>query len=370
MGGGTGGHILPLLAVAHKLKQQSDIKVIAIADRQSKFADLLKNSTDIDELVLIDAGKFRRYPNQSLLRTLLDIKTLILNIRDGFRTLIGISQAIKALRKVKPSIIFIKGGYVGVPVGTSAKILSIPFITHDSDAHPGLANRIIGRWAKLHTVAMSVDLYNYPKEKTLQVGIPISDEFTPVNLALKNEYRKYLKISKQAKVVFITGGSQGAKKLNKVIASITPDLLKINNIFIVHQTGRGGVRKDIESTNYLAFEYSNELYKYSGSADIIITRAGSTVAEFAVQHKPIIVVPADHLADNHQIKNANILKNTDSAIVLQEDRLLEDPTLLLSAIKELLYNQASQKKLSTNLSKLYPDDATEKITKLLLESYK
>ncbi len=371
MGGGTGGHILPLLAVAHKLRQQQpEVKIVAIADKQSKFTHLLKDSTDIDELVLINAGKFRRYPDQSFSKALLDIKTLSLNIRDIFRTIFGIFQSLRVLRKVKPNIIFIKGGYVGVPVGLSAKILGLPFVTHDSDAHPGLANRIIGRWAKIHTVAMSKDLYNYPKSKTLQVGIPVADEFKLVTPTLKNEYRMHLKIPKQAKVLFITGGSQGAKKLNQVIAKIIPDLLKINDIFVVHQTGKKREEKALKSTNYQTFEYSNDLYMYSGSADIVITRAGSTIAEFAIQHKPLIVIPADHLADNHQIKNANILQSTNSAIVLQEAQLIENPSLLLDAIKKLFNSQTIQKEMSDNLSKLYPEDATSKITKLLLECLK
>ena len=89
MGGGTGGHILPLLAVAHSLRQQnSKIKIIAIADQQSKFAYLLENSNDIDDLALIKAGKFRRYPNQSFMQSILDVKTLGLNIREDRKSVV------------------------------------------------------------------------------------------------------------------------------------------------------------------------------------------------------------------------------------------------------------------------------------------
>ena len=368
MGGGTGGHILPLLAVAHSLRQQnSKIKIIAIADQQSKFAYLLKNSTDIDDLVLIKAGKFRRYPNQSFIQSLLDVKTLGLNIRDGFRTLAGIFQALKILRRIKPEIIFIKGGYVAVPVGISAKLLGIPFITHDSDAVPGLANRIIGRWANLHTVGMSKELYNYSENQTIQVGIPVLNEFKKVTSEIKTRYREQLKIPKNSKVIFITGGSQGAKKLNQIIAEIIEQLLEIKQIFVVHQTGKGGVVNLPKAKNYQVFEYSQELFKYSASADLIITRAGSTIAEFAIQYKPLIVIPAEHLADNHQIKNAEQLKKAKASIVLSESQLFNQPNLLLSEICNLINDTQEQDALSANLAKLYPPNATSKIAEILLE---
>lgn len=368
MGGGTGGHILPLLAVAHSLRQQnSKIKIIAIADQQSKFAYLLKNSTDIDDLVLIKAGKFRRYPNQSFIQSLLDVKTLGLNIRDGFRTLAGIFQALKILRRIKPEKIFIKGGYVAVPVGISAKLLGIPFITHDSDAVPGLANRIIGRWANLHTVGMSKELYNYSESHTIQVGIPVLNEFKKVTSGIKSRYREQLKIPKNSKVIFITGGSQGAKKLNQIIAEIIEQLLEIKQIFVIHQTGKGGVVNLTKAKNYRVFEYSQELFKYSASADLIITRAGSTIAEFAIQHKPLIVIPAEHLADNHQIKNAEQLKKAKASIVLSESQLFNQPNLLLNEISYLMNDTQEQDTLSANLAKLYPPNATSKIAEILLE---
>lgn len=348
-------------------QQQSNIKIITIADQQSKFAHLLESSTDIDNLVLIKAGKFRRYPNQSTIQTLLDIKTLGLNIRDGFRTLVGIFQSFKLLRKIKPNKIFIKGGYVGVPVGISAKLLNIPYITHDSDATPGLANRIIGRWASLHLVGYDKSLYNYPTSKTIQVGVPIADDFKLVTAKDKLNYKQSLKISKSSKVVFITGGSQGAKKLNQIIAKIIDQLLAIENIYIIHQTGRGRADSMPKASNYNRFEYSQELYKFSGVADVIVTRAGSSVAEFASQHKPLIVIPADHLADNHQLKNAKLLEKSEASVVLQESELSKNPTDLLNSIKNLINNPTNQNKLSYNLAKMFPNDATNKIAKLLLD---
>lgn len=369
VGGGTGGHILPLLAVAHELKKNAPkIHIIAVIDDCTNFGHLVESSKQIDEVKQIKAGKFRRYPNQSIIDTLIDLKTTLLNIRDFFRMITGVFQSLTIIIKQKPALVFIKGGFVGVPVGIGCRLTNTPFITHDSDATPGLANRIIGRWAHTHTVAMNKKLYNYSSDRTIQVGVPISSNFQKITPTLKKQYRKSIGIPDRAKLIFITGGSLGAQELNNIIASISHSLIANPNVYVIHQTGKWSSNDlPIDTPRYIAVEYLSDIHKYSGSADIIITRAGSVIAEFAVQHKAIIVVPAPQLADGHQIKNAKIIKNEKAGIVISQDELKQDPTKILSAVDELLNDNAKSKDLANNLNKLYPSGATVAIAKIILK---
>ncbi len=368
VGGGTGGHILPLLAVARKLKKdQKNIRIVAVIDKTTRFAHLLESSNDIDRVMRISAGKLRRYPNQGLTETILDIKTTVLNIRDGFRMIAGVFQAIGLLRQQQPDVIFIKGGFVGVPVGIAARLNRVPFVTHDSDASPGLANKIIARWARMHTVGLDKSLYSYPDTKTIQVGIPTAVEFKNVTRELKKAYRKEIGVPASAKLIFVTGGSQGAQSLNDIISCISHSLIAEKDIYVIHQTGRY-ISPDlpVDNDQYRTVEYLANLYCYSGAADVILSRTGSTMAEFAAQGKAVVGVPAPQLAGGHQVKNAEILQKANAAIVLKESDLKADPKKLLTTLLDLLNDTDKQKELTENLAKVYPPNAADKITEVLI----
>jgi UDP-N-acetylglucosamine--N-acetylmuramyl-(pentapeptide) pyrophosphoryl-undecaprenol N-acetylglucosamine transferase len=237
-GGGSGGHITPLLAVASELKkQQPDVRIVYIGQRGDRLAEIVKEHDAIDEVRYIWAGKFRRYHGEGL-KQLLDIKTVLLNIRDVFLVGLGFISSIRVLRSLKPSVIFIKGGFVGVPVGLAAALLHIPYITHDSDAIAGLANRIVARWARLHAVALPKEVYSYPPAKTVTVGVPIASEYAPVDTKQADLFRHSLGIEQASHVLFITGGGLGAKKINDVMVKIVPRLLgKYPGLYVIHTTG-------------------------------------------------------------------------------------------------------------------------------------
>lgn len=146
------------------------------------------------------------------------------------------------------------------------------------------------------------------------------------------------------------------------------DLTKNSEYYVIHQTGKGNFNKtNIKASNYQQIEYIKDLYIYSGAADVIITRAGSVIAEFAAQNKALIVCPAPHLADNHQLKNAKILEDANAAIVLQENRLLNEPKLLEQEISNLLKSDSKCEILRNNLSNLYPKNAANDIAKIIVK---
>lgn len=378
-GGGSGGHITPILAVAAELKKlQSDVRIVYIGQKGDGLADVPAQDPNIDEVYSISAGKFRRYHGEGL-KQLLDLPTMFKNIRDSFRVLIGLWQSFWLLGRLKPEVIFIKGGFVGVPVGLTAAVRHIPFVTHDSDAIPGLANRIIARWAKVHTVALPEEVYVYPRSKTVTVGVPVHHEYQPITESKKRHLREAIGFGAYEQVILLTGGGLGAQRLNEAFAAILPDLLEeFPKLAVVELVGRAhetAIRSRYEreltparAERVQVRGYVSDLYNYSGASDVIITRAGATtLAEFAVQGKACIVVPNPLLTGGHQTKNARYLAGQGAVEVIEEEALERDPALLKKAVVALLEDKSQQAALSERLAKFAHSAAAKELAMILLE---
>ena len=378
-GAGSGGHITPILAVAAEIKRlQPAIRLVYIGQRGDKLGDIPVDHPAIDDVYAVRAGKFRRYHGEGF-KQLLDIPTWFKNIRDVFYVLIGLYQSRRLLKQIQPDIIFVKGGFVGVPVGLAAASLHIPFITHDSDAVPGLANRIISRWAAKHAVALPPEVYSYPASKTVMTGIPLQADFTPVNASLKAKYRAKLKLPPKAKVLFIIGGGLGSQRINEAVAAAAPHLLReFPDLYIIHGAGRANEAamqaayteklSQAEQGRLEVRGYINEVYRYSGAADVIITRAGATnLAEFALQGKACVVVPSPFLAGGHQMKNARYLEEQGAALVLDEVAVSADPNRLAAQVSDLLSHPDHQRELGARLAKFAKPDATRELARLILD---
>ena len=371
-GGGTGGHITPVLAIAHELKVTNpENTIVYVGEKGGKFGNLTAGTNTIDEVHLVSAGKFRRYHNESWLVRLTDVKTNLLNTRDFFRFLSGTIQSLALLKKVKPDVIFLKGGYVCLPVGIAAAIWKIPYMTHESDSMPGIANRITSKRAKMNAVGYKDGDYGYQPDKTVFTGSPVRPEIIPVTPELRAEYRKSIGIPPDARVLLITGGSLGAVTINKSFASVAEELLaKYNDLYVIHTVGKGNssVYDGIQKNNRLMlFEFiADDFYKYSGSADVVVTRGGAnTLTELAVQAKPIIIVPNPALVQGHQTKNAELFDKAGAAEVVSEKDLLENKNALVNKITELLDHTDMQNRLSQNISKLANPSAAKDIANYL-----
>jgi UDP-N-acetylglucosamine--N-acetylmuramyl-(pentapeptide) pyrophosphoryl-undecaprenol N-acetylglucosamine transferase len=326
----------------------------------------------------VQAGKFRRYHGEGL-KQVLDVKTMGLNMRDAFRVLRGYWQSYKLLKMLQPDCVFIKGGFVGVPVGLAAAQLHIPYITHDSDAIPGLANRIIAKWATLHTVALPKEVYHYPAEKTRTVGVPVHANYQPVDAAAQAAYKHDLKLEQFSQVVLITGGGLGARRLNDAVANIVLKLLTdFPELAIIQSVGRGNETAILERYHKILNQeqqsrvavqgYMPDLYRFSGAADVIVTRAGATtLAEFAVQHKACVVVPNPILTGGHQLKNAEYLAAQGAIEIVHEGALSYD---LYPALSKLLRDTDKQQALQAKLAAFAVPDSARQLAMVLLDEAK
>jgi UDP-N-acetylglucosamine--N-acetylmuramyl-(pentapeptide) pyrophosphoryl-undecaprenol N-acetylglucosamine transferase len=380
-GGGSGGHITPVLAVAHELKQlKPGINLVYISQRGDSLADVPTAHPDIDAAYTVRGGKFRRYYGAGL-KQLLNLPTLLKNIRDLGRVIIGFFESRRLLKKLKADAVFVKGGILGVPVGLAAASLRIPFITHDSDALPGLGHRIIGHWAKVHAVALPKETYAqyYPMAKTITVGVPISGHYKLVDSDAQKSYKKELGFEKYDKLLFITGGGNGAKLLNECVAKALPSILaRYPDLGVVHVAGRLHEQKinqlydellsPAERPRVLVKGFIEDFYRYSGAADLIIARAGATnIAEFAVQAKACIIVPNPLLTGGHQLKNAQLLAEKQAVHIISEADI-QDPSNLEATIYELFDSATLRQKLGHNLNHFAQPDAAKKLAELLLET--
>lgn len=375
-GGGSGGHITPILAVAHEVKSQSAAhEVIYIGQTGEPLLDVPEHHPSIDMVYTVSAGKLRRYANEGW-RQLLDVRTQALNIRDIFRTLGGFFQSLKLLHTLKPDVVFCKGGFVGVPVGLAAAVLRIPYVTHDSDVTPGLANRIIAHWAAKHAVALAADEYPYPAAKTVSVGVPIAAEYTTVAKHDIERFRALLGMESFSHVLFVTGGGNGARALNQAVVSNSRYLLgTFPGLLIVHVAGRA--LEDETNAAYEAVQlgaarervwvlgFVDNLYAYSGAADIVVARGGATnLAEFAAQAKACLLVPSKQLSWN--VKNSVALEKKKAVVVLDEDQI-EQPERLGRTLEPLLRDETTRLQLGRRLATIAHPDAANELAAIIIE---
>lgn len=381
-GGGSGGHITPILAVAHELKQlRPEVELVYIGQRGDSLLDIPAQDPNIDKIFAVRAGKFRRYHGEGL-RQLLDVPTLLKNLRDAWFVLVGLFQSWRLMRQLRPAIVFTRGGFVSVPVALGAKLCGIPYITHDSDAVPSLANRLIAKWARLHAVALPKEVYAYPADRTITVGVPISHKYLPLTAEERTKKMSSLGLGTYKKVVLLTGGGNGAKSLNDALALAAPELLKrYPDLAIVQLAGRSlapalsqkylDMLSTEDRSRVMVKDFVTNLYDYSGVADVVITRAGGTsIAEFAAQRKACIVVPNPLLTGGHQTKNAKVLEDRSAAVFVQESSLKKNASALLTPLCELLDQPEKAQKLGETLATFARPDAARKLAEVLLEQIK
>jgi UDP-N-acetylglucosamine--N-acetylmuramyl-(pentapeptide) pyrophosphoryl-undecaprenol N-acetylglucosamine transferase len=321
----------------------------------------------------IPAGKFRRLHDASVVNKLLNVQTLGSNIADSTRVIRGVAGSLMLLRRFKPDVVFVKGGFVGLPVGIAAHLLRIPFIIHESDVAPGLTNRILSKWATKIAVGFPEKMYkDFPKDRIVFVGNPVREEILKGHrLTGIGE----LGLDDSLPVILVTGGSLGAATLNDVVVESLPKLLEFTQI--LHLTGEGDLGRvqfnvsrmsDLKhKERYHTFAFMGpEIASALAAADIVVSRAGAnTVAELAALGKPTILVP-NYLMAGHQVDNAKLLARQGAVRVLDERRL--NPARLIAEIQGILGSEEAQAALVKGIRELARPNAAHDLAQLILEA--
>ena len=364
-GGGTGGHILPIIAVARELRKQAGKQLeFLYMGPKDDFAEILLTQEGIKVYHTL-AGKVRRYGG---------LKTFFPNLVDTLiKTPLGIFQALSRMFLLSPDLIFSKGGYGSIPATIAGWILQIPIFLHESDTIPGLSNRIGGAFASRIFVAFPRTSF-FSAKKMTQVGNPIRKE---ILIGSKEEARELLKLRGDKPIILFLGGSQGAQRINDMLLVIVDEMLK--DFEIIHQAGdKNFAQANQEAKVVISKERSPyyhvvpffkepELRHVYAACDFIVSRAGSgSIFEIAALGKPSILIPLPEAAQNHQIQNAYEYANTGAAIVLEEANLT--PHFFLEKLRYLLSNSQELAKMSAAALQFAKPDAATAIAQHLIES--
>jgi UDP-N-acetylglucosamine--N-acetylmuramyl-(pentapeptide) pyrophosphoryl-undecaprenol N-acetylglucosamine transferase len=357
VGGGTGGHFYPLIAVAEVLKEAPEKPELYYFGPEPYSQELL--TLHNIRFVYCPAGKLRLYFS-------------IQNFLDIFRNFFGVFIAIIKLYGIYPDVIFSKGGYTSVPILIAARLLRIPIVIHESDAVPGRANKLVKNAARYIAISYPEAAQFFAADRTALTGIPIRKEL----LERDPDPFTTLGIPNDLPLIYITGGSSGAERINNIILKSLDDLLPECRIF--HQTGVA--HKDtltLSAQSLITDPVLQSRYHVEGTftaaqvnallsaASLVITRAGSTTLfEIALHGTPSIVIPIPEDISRDQRSNAYAFARSGGATVIEERNLTE--TLLVAEIRSIIGNPEHWRNMSEAAAKFVPKDAAAKISSSLL----
>ena len=319
-GGGTAGHVTPNLALIPKLIADGwDVHYIGAAN--SAEEELVSGIPGVT-FHTVSVGKLRRY---------FDPK----NFSDPFRVIKGIAQARSIIHKLKPNVVFSKGGFVSVPVVYGAKMNGVPIVIHESDMTPGLANKLCAPLAKVECCTFP-EAVKYAHGKGVHTGTPIRPEVLNGN---REVALKHFKFNENRPIVMVVGGSSGAQAINQAIWQALPALTE--SFQVLHLCGKGNQNDSVEGMpNYVQCEYLNEeMADAYACADLIVSRAGSNaLCEILAARKPALLIPYPKSASRgDQILNAESFRARGlSRVLMQEDMT---PETLVKAIVQLYHDR-------------------------------
>lgn len=378
-GGGSGGHVTPVVAVIKEIrKQHPGAEIRFWCDR--KFAQQARSIMGtFDSSIRVDvvvSGKLRRYNHLSLVQQFMKFRTIVLpNIIDMLKVLVGTWQSVVKLVLWRPDVVFTKGGFVCLPIGIAAHFLGIPLIIHDSDAHPGLTNRILARFARSIGTGAPLKFYSYPAAKAHYVGVPINPEFTPYTKAQQQQAKQALGFSAERPLVVVTGGGLGARRINEAVARTAGSLTKITNVILISGKGQyDAVRKITpnDTSHYTLLPFVSEgMADMLGAADIVVARAGATtILELAALAKPTILIPNAYLTGGHQVKNAAVYAEANAVSVLDEEALDQNHELLTAEVAKLLKDTVGTEQMGKKFREFARPDAAKDMAQLIIAAVK
>ncbi|MDF2473805.1 MAG: UDP-N-acetylglucosamine--N-acetylmuramyl-(pentapeptide) pyrophosphoryl-undecaprenol [Anaerocolumna sp.] len=342
-GGGTAGHVTPNIALLPSLKKEGfDVHYIGSYDGIEKKL--------IEELGIpyygISSGKLRRY---------FDPK----NFSDPFKVIKGYLEAAALMKRLKPDVVFSKGGFVTVPVVLAAKRKGIPAIIHESDMTPGLANKICIPSAKKICANFPETIKYLPEGKAVLTGTPIRQELFSGN---KLSGLDFCGFTTNKPVILVIGGSTGSVIVNEAVRAVLPSLLL--NYQVIHLCGKDKVDSSLTHIpGYVQYEYiKKELSDLLDAADIVISRAGANaICELLALRKPHILIPLSAASSRgDQILNAESFERQGYSYVLKEEAL--NSNSLLDAIN---YVYENKKAYMESMSKSELNNSIETIIKLI-----
>ncbi|MDO8593170.1 MAG: UDP-N-acetylglucosamine--N-acetylmuramyl-(pentapeptide) pyrophosphoryl-undecaprenol N-acetylglucosamine transferase [bacterium] len=374
-GGGTGGSVAPLLAVAEELKIPLTLRLGEPSARRAFVkggnnppAPLYKGGNAGFEFFwlgtkfgperemveragikfkAISGGKWRRYFS-------------LKNLADIFKIKLGFWQALRLMLAWRPNLVISAGSFVSVPVVWAAWLLGVPVLIHQQDIVPGLANRLMAPFAKTITVAFEKSLADYGK-KAVWIGNPTRRSLERVT---RNAQRTtQFEFDKKFPIVLILGGGTGAESINKLVEKNLSELTKFCRILHITGKDKAVTRYALRVTRYESYEFlsAEQMAAAMKAADLVVTRAGmSTLGELSDLGKASIIIP---MPDSHQEANADFFRSKKAAIVARQKYLT--PENFTHLVEDSLADKENLTKLSANMASAMKKEAREEMGKII-----
>lgn len=398
VGGGSGGHITPAVAVVRELLDLKPRARVEFWTDRKYYKNVVKITTEIGvswgeeagkrrgrtpyiRVRKICAGKFHRYAGWKMKDYIKEwrivLKDLVWGNIVGFVGFVGgLGQSLARLLwpTKRPDVIFLKGGFVGLPVGLVARILGIPYVVHESDMVPGLANRLLMKRAAVVATGWGG---MYDAKNAVCVGIPVAPEFRAVSETKQKVLKKTFGFDPEEPLVVVTGGSQGSLNIDEAMKVILPEMLKFTSVGLV--AGRKHYEMMVElkkyeewdkaklKSNFRMWEFNSAMYELMGAADVVVSRAGATtIAELAALKKAVVLVPFEQLPGGHQVKNAERLEERHAVLMVKDAEMQEKPEVLLEAVRHLVRAPKERSVMAEKLQSEARPDAARKLAEVII----
>lgn len=348
-GGGTGGHLVPLLSVVEEIRKRDPKAEFLFVGPKSDFNEALRGAGI--EVREVQAGKFRRYFSLE-------------NFSDIFKVLVGIDEAIFHILKWKPDVVFSKGGFASVPAVIAASYVRVPVLTHESDTVSGLANKIIARRAKKVFISFPESKKYFSEDKVIFSGNPIREDILRGD---KGRAQRFFGLRENLPVVLVFGGSQGAQRINELLLGNLEKVLE--NFQVIHVCGKNNFEEIERKLDRLDLPHKSryKVYPYLGEemkdafalADFVISRAGAnSLSEIIALGKSSLIIPLPSAANNHQYLNARHFADQGMIMLAEEKEL--DSAKFAEKLGELQEKKAelieNLKKYNSSMSGKKPEE--------------
>lgn len=356
---GSGGHINPGIAIANMIKnREPDSAILFVGTKTGLENELVKKAGF--EIKNIRAGKLHR-------------RLTAENFKNMYNAVLGISDSKKIIKEFKPDVVIGTGGYICVSVMKAAAALKVPYILHESNVFPGLSVKLNAKHAAKVLLGFEETKKYLPYSNCVYTGTPAKFNKDTIDSLGKIKCKNELGLKSQ-KVLFVTGGSQGAKKINETVIQMIKKF-KPKEFFTVIAVGHDNfdtVKSELseEYSKYIRVEkYIYEMEKMYKASDLLITRAGAmTVLELEIAAKPAILIPLPTAAENHQYFNAKILEKNTAGLVIEEKDLNED--VLYEAVTRYITDTKLLKTMGTNARQLLLENVEDRIYKEIEDTVK
>ncbi|MFJ6278824.1 undecaprenyldiphospho-muramoylpentapeptide beta-N-acetylglucosaminyltransferase [Arthrobacter subterraneus] len=354
-GGGTAGHISPLLAIARALVEaRPDARVVAVGTAAGM------------ETRLVPAAGFRL---ETIERVPMPRSLSVDLFKLPVRLVRAVRQALRIIDGAAADVVVGVGGYVSTPLYLAAWIRRVPVVIHEANARPGLANRLGARIAR--TVAVAFRDTGLPGEQW--VGMPMRPEISTLDrAAARRDARTALGLDPDLATLIVTGGSSGAASINRAVAAAAPRIADTGaQVQVLHITGRGKQARAADggllaATGYRQVEYVDGMEQVYAAADLLLARAGAaTVSEVAAVGVPAVFAPLPH-GNGEQRRNAAELVDAGAAIMVEDGQLTAD--WLLAEVIPLLQDSGRLRKMSLATVPLGVRDADERMANLIIDA--